>query len=283
MNFFLFTITLFFTLTLSENLQAATEKTETAEAKLIESSPIADNIGPAAKVKAADIKNIEDRLLQHYKPVYFAYGNPLTKAQFSFKSQVYSEIPVFIAYSQIIFWELSKVSKPFLDGTYNPEIFYTQKIGDGKLRSLDIGIWEHNSNGKAGLDSRSYDQSSVRLNFLFEGKKWITEFASKFKFIYNKDETNRDIYDYISPFDFQLKVLNMFDSFLDRTEFIFNVIPGGKFGTDLDKSGYQFGLQFHIGGVKVVPAFYLQYYTGYSETLINYDQRVNQFRAGIAF
>lgn len=283
MKFQLFATMFFLVMVLSANLQAAEQSPEAAEGKLIDSSPVANNIGPADKVKAADIQNFEDRLLQHYKPVYFAYGNPLTKAQFSFKSQVYSEVPVYIAYSQIIFWELSKDSKPFLDGTYNPEIFYSQKIGDGYLRSVDIGIWEHNSNGKAGLDSRSYDQSSARFNFLFEGKKWITEFAAKVKYIYNNDETNRDIYDYISPFQFQLKVLNLFDNFLDRTEFLFDFIPGGKFGTVIDNSGYQFGLQFHIGGVKVVPAFYLQYYTGYSETLINYDQRVNEFRAGISF
>ncbi len=283
---FVYIAILFFTLSFSE-ISFAQEKAKDAEsssdAKTIDSAPASALVAPGQSIKAEDIQKVEDGLLQHYKTVYFAYGNPLTKAQFSFKSQIYSEIPVYMAYSQIIFWELSKDSKPFLDGTYNPEIFYSYKLGDGYLCSMDIGIWEHNSNGKGGLDSRSYDQSSLKFNAVFEGKKWITEFAAKIKYIYNNDDTNRDIYDYVSPFEFQIKVLNLFNSFLDRTEFAMDFHPGGKWGTNLDNSGYQFGLQFHIGGVKVVPAFYLQYYTGYAETLINYNERVNELRAGVAF
>lgn len=232
---------------------------------------------------AADVRKAESSILQPYKPVFFAYGNPLTKVQFSFKSQVYADFPLYMAYSQIIFWELGKDSKPFLDGTYNPEIFYRQNIGDGLLKSIDLGVWEHNSNGKAGVDSRSYDQSNMRFNFGFEGKKRTFEFSALVKYIYNNDETNRDIYDYIGPFEFQLRLMRILESVLDRTEFTFDFFPGGKYGHDWDKSGYQFGLNFHIGGIKVIPAFYIQYYTGYAETLINYNQRVDEARVGISF
>ncbi|QDK38022.1 phospholipase A [Bdellovibrio sp. NC01] len=219
----------------------------------------------------------------YYKPMYFAYGNPLTKIQLSLRVPLFQEIPINFGYSQMIFWELGEDSKPFLDATYNPEFFYRMKLNESFFNSVDFGIWEHNSNGKGHDDSRSYDTSYVRANFRYDTRRWAWQVMAKGQYLYSIDDTNRDIVDYVSPFMYEIKFLQRFDSWFDHLEVIMNINPGGKWGTDFAKGGYQLSFDFHLGGLKVVPAFYLQYYYGYAETLLNYNERVNEFRAGLMF
>lgn len=221
--------------------------------------------------------------IRRHKPIFFAYGKPLTKVQFSFKSPIVEDVPFFFGYSQLIFWKLHEDSKPFLDATYNPEFFYRLKWPESRKYAIDLGVWEHSSNGRDGADSRSYDQSYLRLNYFIESANWIFVIAGKFRFIYNVDDTNRDILDYMGPAEFEFRIIQLFSGWIDKSEFVVNFNPGGKFSDRFDKGGLQLGYNFRLGGLKVVPSFYLQYYGGFGETLINYDQRVQAFRAGLVF
>lgn len=233
--------------------------------------------------KLSALEKHENIKIQYYEPIYFAYGEPSSKLQFSFRIPLFEDFPLNFAYTQIIFWELQKDSKPFLDATYNPDIFYRFGMGDGLLRSIDWGIWEHNSNGKAGTESRSYDQMYARLNYAFESKSWLTQFSAKGRYVFNDDKENGDIVDYIGPFEFEVKFLQLYDSWFDRLEVALNLKPGGKYGLDWDQGGYKLSFNFHLGGLKVVPAFYVEYYHGYAETLINYNEKVDEVRAGLMF
>ena len=245
-------------------------------------SQIPDNLMKEEK-KLSALEKHENIKIQYYKPIYFAYGDPLSKLQFSFKIPLFEGFPLNFAYSQIIFWELGADSKPFLDATYNPELFYRFGWEDGLLRSIDWGIWEHNSNGKAGAESRSYDQTYARLNYAFESKSWLTQASIKARYLFNNDEENANIYDYVGLFEFEIKFLQLFDSWFDRLEVAMNINPGGKYSLDWDQGGYKLSFNFHLGGLKVVPAFYVEYYHGYAETLINYNEKVDEVRAGLMF
>lgn len=235
-----------------------------------------------AKNKIPALEERERLRIDYYKPIYFLYGNPSSKLQFSFRAPLSEDIPINFAYSQIIFWNLLEDSKPFLDATYNPEFFYRMKGPDG-FESIDFGIWEHNSNGKAGLASRTYNQSYVRGNYAFQGHRWITKTSLKLKYLYDDEENNHDIYDYISPVEFEIKFLQLFDSWFDESELSANLRPGGRYAQNFNKGGYEIGLSFRFGGLKIIPAFYLQYFEGYGETLLNYNQRVQEFRGGFKF
>jgi outer membrane phospholipase A len=87
----------------------------------------------------------------------------------------------------------------------------------------------------------------------------------------------------VGPLEGEIKFIQLFDSMFDQLEAVININPGGKWSTEFEKGGYQLSLNFHVGGLKVVPAFYVQYYHGYAETLVNYDQSVDEFRAGLMF
>jgi phospholipase A1 len=228
----------------------------------------------------------EESLLQRHHPFYFAYGNPTTKAQLSFKVPIVEDIPLYFGYSQLIFWELTENSKPFRDMTYNPELFYRFNLEDGSyiLKSIDVGLWNHNSNGKRDLDSRSYNKSYLRFNAAYEFDKWVIRASAQLAALYDFDATNRDIQDYISPVSFSVAIAQLFDgTWVDKSEFSIQASPGGKFANHWEKGGYQFAYSFRLGGLKVVPAFYLQYYTGYAESLLNYDRNEQESRGGVIF
>jgi phospholipase A1 len=262
-------------LVFSEALRAQTVEANLPPEEDVQTE-ILESDGPAAILR----KRSQQTLLG-YRPIYFAYGQP-AKIQFSFRSELSEAVPLNFAYTQIIFWELDRESKPFLDATYSPEIFYRLRPRGSKW--MDLGLWAHNSNGKAGAESRSYDQSYIRGVYTREWPKVAAAFSVKLKLLYNDEDTNSDIQEYVGPFDFGVQLFRMLDGFFfDQAEVILEAQPGGKFSTDFEKGGYQISMNFHLDGVKMNPAFYLQYYHGYAETLINYDAKVNIFRAGITF
>lgn len=245
--------------------------------EIIDPSRTATTTSPRQELQADD-----DAVLQRHYPFYFAYGKPLSKLQLSFKSPVIRKFPLYFGYTQVMFWALEEDSKPFRDLSYNPELFYRWQ-GDWRLlNSIDFGIWGHTSNGKKDEDSRSYNKQYVRFNFEREGRRWMTRMSVQLQNLHGFDPTNKDIQDYVSPLAFDITFIQMFDSWVDKTEVTLTAIPGGKFADRWERGGYQLSTSFRFGKL-VVPAFYLQYYHGYSETLLNYNQEVREFRAGFVF
>lgn len=232
------------------------------------------NIGILEKSSVENVKN--------YKPIYFAYGEPYSKVQFSFRSELSDEYPLNFGYTQIVFWELTKESSPFLDSTYNPEFFYRLQAGE-KWSALDLGLFEHHSNGKDGDESRSYDSSYLRAVYTTAGKGWTSAFALKLKLLYNFEEQNKDINEYIGPVEFDMRFMHLLDAILDESELILSIRPGGKIGTAFEKGGYQIAINYNLKWLKANPSFYIQYYYGYAETLLNYNENVKSIRIGLMF
>ncbi|MES2769833.1 MAG: phospholipase A [Bdellovibrionota bacterium] len=228
----------------------------------------------------------EDNLnLLRHQPLYFAYGDPSSKVQLSFKYRIIKDTPIYFAYTQIMFWDLKEDSKPFKDSTYNPEFIYTYDLEKKIfLDAIDFGIWEHNSNGKSGDESRSFERAFVRLNFAREFKDVLFKFSTKIGYIYGLDKTNDDIRDYISPLELKFSLIGVFQGWtMDRSSFDLRYFPGGDWAQDWGRGGYELSTSFRFGGLSIVPAFYMQYFRGYAESLINYNERVSEFRAGFIF
>ncbi len=250
-----------------------------ARAELGSQSTLVDS-----KDKAKAVDSDDAAVLQRHYPFYFAYGHALSKLQVSFKSPLVRSRPLYFGYTQLMFWALNDDSKPFRDLTFNPELFYRWDLGQATwLKSVDIGGFNHNSNGKAGPDSRSYNKSYLRANFEHQGPRWISRFSLQGSDLYGFDPGNTDIQDFIGPVSFSLSFIQLFKAWVDRSELALQFSPGGKFSHRWGYGGYQASYSFRLGGIHLVPAFYLQYYRGYAETLLNYNQRVNVFRAGLIF
>lgn len=222
-------------------------------------------------------------ILRHH-PFYFVYGDPLSKLQLSFKVPIVREVPFYFGFTQLMFWAIEEESKTFRDLTYNPELFYRwsdERLG--LMKSVDFGLWSHNSNGREGEDSRSYEKNYLRLNFEREAPRWVSRLSLQFSYLHALDYTNHDITEYISPLAINLSFRQLFDSWVDKSEISIQASPGGKLADRWSRGGYQFSWSFRPGRLKLVPAIYFQYYQGFAETLLNYDEKVSEFRGGVIF
>jgi outer membrane phospholipase A len=246
-------------------------------------APAQSNQNPATS-SSVKVDREDGSILQRHHPFYFVYGEPLSKLQVSFKTPVLRDSHFYFAYTQVMFWALNEDSKPFRDLTYNPELFYRwQQKRWTYLKSIDFGFWGHTSNGRQGPGSRSFDEKYVRFNYEREGNRWLTRLGLQGSYLHGFDPTNRDIHQNVGPLSLSLSFIQLFDAWFDKSEVALSARPGGKFADRWDLGGYQVSWSFRLGAVKLVPAFYLQYYYGHAETLLNYDRHVREFRGGVIF
>ncbi len=219
--------------------------------------------------------------LTYYEPMYFIFGNPTSKVNFSFKYQGIRDFPLYLGYVQRIFWLLRDESKPFKDANFNPRIFYRLSFDKNDEEDyLDLIPFEHNSNGKGEPDSRSYNGAGAKINWRAEYENW--SFKSYFKglYRYSLDRTNHDYEQYVGPFEMGFAISQFSYHWIDRGELTYRVYTGGEWGQKFDRTSHEVGLSFRIFGSRLTPAFYVQYFNGYSESLLNYNKREENFRVG---
>ena len=138
-------------------------------------------------------KNMDDlfNLYQPYlgavsahEPIYFLVGTEpkYSKFQISLKyrfmnpegswSKKFPWLQGFhAAYTQTSFWDLDSESKAFEDTSYKPEFFYRSMnidlFGHSVTNFFIQGGYQHESNGRGGIDSRSTDMVYVQPIFIF--------------------------------------------------------------------------------------------------------------------
>jgi len=230
----------------------------------------------------------EDSRLSRHKDLYFIAGDPNTKIQISFKVKILSNANVFLAYTQQMFWELGKESNPFQDVNFNPELFYRHVLQDrGFLRFIDLGIFEHKSNGKAVMDSRAWSRSYVKFNTVTKFGKWTFNWDTKIFAVYRfaLDNANLNIQDYMGFWETKLSFFNYFDpnELINRAEIYFAFNPGGKYSQILRYGSQELGFRFRIGGGVFSPSIFFQIFHGYNESLITYNTTYWAYRVGFAF
>lgn len=116
--------------------------------------------------------------LSAYAPIYAVYGpgtNSDARLQISFKYQFFGrpgavgrgqpwENGIHFAYTQRMFWNLGPDSSPFRSVDFMPELFYlipAARFGDRLTLGAQLGF-RHESNGRAGIDSRSLNMLYVQ-------------------------------------------------------------------------------------------------------------------------
>ena len=241
--------------------------------------------------------------IKAHEPVYILAGNddPVTKFQFSFKYQLFDpngpiaqKVPalagIYFGYSQTSFWQLDGNSNPFFDTSYRPEAlvsydnldrYLLDKEGDRALPDwLRLGFQggvKHESNGRDGDASRSVNIVYARPIITFSGRDgWFLTLApSVFTYIADLSD-NPDIDDYRGHADLRAIIGQGGGVQLAAT---------GRFGKDFDKGSLQLDLTFPIrqltlGNLDVY--FDTQYFTGYGESLIRYNEREQTLRFGVS-
>lgn len=226
------------------------------------------------------------------QPIYFitGIGNPPAKFQVSFKYRLFGfgEEPgdtqpphsIQVGYTQRSFWEYG----PFYDTSYMPELMYQWLLrpdpesppGQGSFLGLQAG-WLHESNGRSGSTERSANMAYVRPLFsVGSPDDWHVLFAPQFWFYFLGLEANPQLYQYRGNSSLTTTLAKGNGVSLSLT-----LLPGEHFehgSRELDLS-----IPVHIPFFDFSTYVMVQYFDGYAEALIDYQQHTSQLRAGIEF
>jgi outer membrane phospholipase A len=228
--------------------------------------------------------------LSENEPIYFSVGtrgDTTARFQLSFKYRLFDrqfgwgrEQPwlagLHFAYTQTSIWNLEETSKPFLDTSYRPSFFWQWQRADDKtwIDAARLGF-EHESNGKDGADSRSINTLFVRPEWRFalaSGKQ--LEFAPKLYGYLDKTD-NPDIEQYRGYVDWAMRYGDRERSW--RALARVGTLGKGSFQLDW------FERTRVLGAGPVSGYLHAQFFTGYGESLLDYNVRnKSQLRIGVA-
>ncbi|WP_148789083.1 phospholipase A [Campylobacter concisus] len=247
-----------------------------------------------AKLKQADLlrdksdKNLQNALgIELYKfnyllPVTYAKNIPNdsrksveTKFQISLAKPLFYDVfglreSLVAAYTQTSWWQITKKSSPFRETNYQPEIFlnfaspkYLEKIG---VQNLKFGLL-HESNGRDGTNSRSWNRAYVQGDLVYGN---LTISPRVWSVIGEKND-NKEILNYIGHGDLRLsyKLNDQIFSLMLRNNLHFD---------KTNKGAAEISYMFPIFSSGVYG--YLQYFTGYGESLIDYDRHTDKVGLG---
>ncbi|EAK2343020.1 phospholipase, partial [Campylobacter coli] len=170
-------------------------------------------------------------------------------------------------------WQNYKHSSPFRETNYQPEFFVDIPLHfeDYKfLNNLRVGIL-HESNGKGdeNLESRSWNRiyaSSVFLyqRFLFIPRIWYRIPEN------SKDDDNPEITHYMGNFDINIGYLG--------NDYFINLMLRNNLDFHDNKGAVQVDIGYDIFDNGIY--WYLQYFNGYGESLIDYNKRLQRLSTG---
>lgn len=96
--------------------------------------------------------------------------NPTNVARGAIAGIVEKTGPLYFGYTQRAFWELCQQSFPFSETNYMPELFWAKNVELFGRRAVRFIGWEHQSNGRDSIESRSWDRIYARMHFPFLAK-----------------------------------------------------------------------------------------------------------------
>lgn len=201
--------------------------------------------------------------------------------QVSFKARILGG-PLYFGYTQRSFWQAyaSEESAPFRETNYNPELFARFQPGNwlSSQWGFDLGI-EHESNGKRVPESRSWNKLYVAT--FHEGEDDVIWLKAWYRLPEDKKEDplsakgddNPDIDDYYG--DAELRYRRCLDGQLCRH--LFTSLLRGNLETG--KGAIELNWSFPTGSEQT--SWYVQLFSGYGESLIDYNNAENRIAIGV--
>jgi phospholipase A1/A2 len=235
--------------------------------------------------------------IQPYQSTYWIFGDyeDQVKFQVSFKYPIIlkNRNGIKFAYTQKVQWKIYNKSNPIEDINYNPCIFYENELNKYYIDFFRIGIYEHFSNGEKHEKSRGIDRGFLEIQNSI-GKTFNAGIRVKIWYYYLIGFHNRDIGEYTSNSEFELFIKLKNENFLEHENLYCKGGFGGIYlGNEMfnthrhigfsKKYWIECGLSFRISKIESSIDWYLQYYRGYAEFLLDYNKYGEAFRIGIIF
>jgi len=225
------------------------------------------------------------------------YKNIEAELQLSFRLDLFQNLfglhEIYsVSYTQRSFWQVYATSSPFRETNYQPEVFvtfpmYTHKIplkavmggfahqsnGQGNITEQDFG--DVNLSSLAGspyLRNRSRSWNYLWAEALMQFGSLFTEFKVWYRLPEHGEDDNPDLIDYLGHGSIKL------------------ILPYGKSMTTLmlrqnfmtGKGAQELTWSYPVASRESV-FWYLKVFTGYGESLIDYNNYVTKFSVGFSF
>ncbi|PIF03632.1 MAG: phospholipase [Arcobacter sp.] len=181
------------------------------------------------------------------------------------------------AYTQKSFWQTSAKSAPFRETNYQPEVFmvFSSNYLDEKLKAFKISLL-HESNGRMGQSSRSWNRMYIETyiqysNLFFIPRLWY-RIPEK-----NGDDDNPNIYNYLGYGD--ITFLYPYKQYTVEVKIRNNLKLSSK-----NKGMFQVDWTFPLEKLHIPSKSFgfIRIFSGYAESLIDYDKKINSISFGIA-
>jgi phospholipase A1 len=209
-----------------------------------------------------------------------------TKFQLSFKKPLAKNFlglqeTLYLGYTQTSWWQTSQNSAPFRESNYRPEIFIEFPYLHEKtaLKAYSIGLL-HESNGRDGLSSRSWNRIYLKGIFQYNGlfitpRAWYRLPEDKKTNINDTHgDDNHDIHNYLGYGDLKIT--------LPYKKSLFNLLIRNNLRfKSTNKGAYEFDWTFPIPWVNDLYG-YFYYFNGYGESLIDYDKKMEKVGFGFS-
>lgn len=224
-----------------------------------------------------------------YKDNYFILGtaigskptdeNSNVKFQISIQQKLTrSTLPfdtyVYLFYTQKCFWNVFQSSLPMTDLNFNPGIglarpFFSSTTGRyvGKM----FFLVEHESNGRDGDASRSWNRISIGGNIFIDKNIMV---SAKFWIPIIDGKNNKDILKYCGIYNMAVQVMS------DNRRLGGSLLLTKRAGWNPFNWNVQFDLKYRIFP-RDNQYLFLQYYNGYGEGLLAYKEFHSELRLGI--
>jgi len=220
------------------------------------------------------------------------YENVEAELQVSLKLKIGSGLfgldeRYYISYSHQAFWQVYAESSPFRETTYNPEVFVVFPFESGMLssplRSIKLA-YAHKSNGQGNVEESAptiastlnLQNRSRSINYLyakarFQHKALIVDFKVWYP-LPEDDETNDnpDIMKYTGYSSVKLRYFMDENMFTLMTRANIRTKHGAVEGT------YSYPIINDL-------YLYTKIFSGYGESLIDYDNRLTKYSIGFSF
>ena len=221
-----------------------------------------------------------------HKDNYFITGVPThtgiskqtadAKYQVSFKQLLFrKKVPknsyLFLKYTQKAFWNIYEFSSPFEEINFNPGIGYSKYFYDKRsnVNALATLSLEHESNGRDSIFSRSWNFFALEYHRALS-KKLVVGLKTWLPFYYK--ESNPDLMDYSG-----YAQLNFDYEFIPKKLYLQLMLQKG---TSWDWKGAARPRILYNPFNSVNQFIMLEWFTGYDENLIEYNQYRSMIRIG---
>jgi phospholipase A1 len=181
---------------------------------------------------------------------------------------------LFFAYTNLSFWQAynGDTSRPFRETNHEPELFLIFPVEFEVLgmrnRLIQLGI-VHQSNGRSDPDSRSWNR--LYLDFIFQHNDFYLSLKPWVRLTGGAKDDNPDIQDYLGHGEIRGVYSNGYHTV---SLMLRNNLSSSNLGAV--ELNWSFPMSRRA-------KWFVQYFNGYGESLIDYNARVNRFGVGIAF